>query len=173
MIDFDASTSRLGIRRPTNADCDEFISLIQASKSMHEPWVNFADSRERYFGYVQSRNGASDDGFLVCDRASSRIVGLINLNCIVRGYLQSAYLGYAVGAPYARQGYMCEGITLVAQYAFGTLKLHRLEANIQPKNLASIGLVKKCGFQQEGFSPRYLMVGGEWKDHERWALLAD
>jgi ribosomal-protein-alanine N-acetyltransferase len=68
---------------------------------------------------------------------------------------------------------MTDGMRLVTRYAFDEMKLHRVEANIQPDNIASIALVRKCGFRLEGFSPRYLQVFGEWRDHERWALLAD
>lgn len=112
-------------------------------------------------------------GFLICDHRSGSIAGVVNLNSIVRGLFQSAYLGYYIGAPFAGQGYMTEGLRLVTHYAFTQLGLHRLEANIQPENAASIALVRKCGFRKEGFSPRYLQVFGEWRDHERWALLGD
>src|SRR5207237_4260491 len=87
--------------------------------------------------------------------------------------LQSAYLGYAVGKSFARQGYMREGIELVLRHAFLNLRLHRVEANIQPGNKASISLAQSAGFRREGFSPRYLKIGGRWRDHERWAILAD
>jgi ribosomal-protein-alanine N-acetyltransferase len=68
---------------------------------------------------------------------------------------------------------MKEGLRLVLRYAFRELKLHRLEANIQPDNIPSLALVKSCGFRKEGLSPRYLKINGEWRDHERWAILAD
>ena len=68
---------------------------------------------------------------------------------------------------------MSEGLRLVIGHAFAQMGLHRVEANIQPGNLASIALVRRCGFKKEGFSPRYLKIFGEWRDHERWALLAD
>jgi ribosomal-protein-alanine N-acetyltransferase len=68
---------------------------------------------------------------------------------------------------------MHEGMLLVLNDAFRKLKLHRLEANIQPGNHASIALVKRCGFVQEGFSHRYLKICGRWKDHERWAVLSE
>jgi ribosomal-protein-alanine N-acetyltransferase len=101
------------------------------------------------------------------------IVGFFNLSQIARGSLQSAYLGYAVGRPFAGQGYMRAGIALVLRHAFVTLRLHRLEANIQPDNKASIALASGAGFRREGFSPRYLKIGGRWRDHERWAILAE
>jgi [ribosomal protein S5]-alanine N-acetyltransferase len=91
----------------------------------------------------------------------------------VRGPSQSAFLGYWIGAPYARQGYMTEALQLALRHAFGVLKLHRVEANIMPANRASIALVKRAGFRREGYSPRYLKIAGHWADHERWALAAE
>jgi ribosomal-protein-alanine N-acetyltransferase len=64
-------------------------------------------------------------------------------------------------------------IQLILRYAFTKLKLHRVEANIQPENLASLALIKRAGFTREGYSRRYLRIGGRWRDHERWALLAE
>ena len=100
-------------------------------------------------------------------------MGSINLSQIFRGAFQSAYLGYQVAAPFAGRGYMSEALPLVLRYAFDKLKLHRLEANIQPHNAASIALVKRAGFTKEGYSPKYLKIGGRWRDHERWAMLAE
>jgi len=91
----------------------------------------------------------------------------------VRGAFQSAYLGYYALEPNAGEGYLREGLQQVISHAFGKLKLHRLEANIQPGNQRSIALVKGIGFKHEGYSPRYIKVCGRWRDHERWALLAD
>jgi [ribosomal protein S5]-alanine N-acetyltransferase len=76
-------------------------------------------------------------------------------------------------AEFAGQGYMTEAMRLVLAQAFGPLKLHRLEANIQPGNLASRALAARVGFELEGFSPKYLKVGGVWRDHERWAARAE
>ena len=172
-ISYDAIGERVAIRRPRAEDCDEFIALMRASVALHDTWVDFPKSRETYYAYLRSRQSLSDDGFLICDRASGAIAGVINLNCIVRGFFQSAYLGYCVGEPFARQGYMTEGIKVVTRYAFCEMHLHRLEANVQPNNAASLALVRKCGFRREGFSPRYLKIAGAWRDHERWAILAD
>jgi len=98
---------------------------------------------------------------------------VINVNEIVRGLFQSAYLGYYAFEPFAGLGYMSEGLTLVIRQAFDVLGLHRLEANVQPKNQRSIRVVSELGFRLEGLSPRYLKIGGRWRDHERWAILAE
>jgi ribosomal-protein-alanine N-acetyltransferase len=82
------------------------------------------------------------------------------LSQIFRAGFQNAYLGYYVSAQSAGQGHMTEALQLLLRYAFKDLKLHRLEANIQPGNIASIALVKRAGFILEGYSPRYLK--GVW-----------
>ncbi len=136
MTIFDAAGDRVGIRRPTAQDCDEFIQLMQVSRQFHLPWLDPPKAAEAFDGYLRSRQEPWDAGFLVCCRQSGRIMGVININCIVGGFFQSGYLGYYVGAPYAGQGYMTEGMRLVTRYAFAEMKLHRLEANIQPGNCA-------------------------------------
>jgi ribosomal-protein-alanine N-acetyltransferase len=101
------------------------------------------------------------------------VLGVVNLNEIVRGAFDSAYLGYYGFSPHTGQGYMTEGLRLVLRHAFRRLGLHRLEANIQPGNRASRALVRRLGFRREGFSPRYLKIGGPWRDHERWAIVRE
>jgi len=95
------------------------------------------------------------------------------LSQIVRGAFQSAYLGYYAHERHARQGLMREAMAQAVAHAFGPLGLHRLEANIQPANHASIALARSAGFRLEGFSPRYLLIGGRWRDHERYAITAE
>ena len=82
-------------------------------------------------------------------------------------------MGYYVGAPFASRGHLTEGVGLALRHAFGRLRLHRIEANIQPENEASRRVAARNGFRLEGYSPRYLKIGGRWRDHERWAALAD
>jgi len=111
--------------------------------------------------------------FLAVRRDDGAIVGAFTLSQIFLGSFRSAYLGYWVGAPHARQGYMAEGIELLLRHAFRTLGLHRVEANLQPGNGASRALVRRAGFRLEGFSPRYLRIAGRWRDHERWAITVE
>jgi RimJ/RimL family protein N-acetyltransferase len=111
--------------------------------------------------------------YLVRHCSCGSLVGFVSVNNIVRGALQSGYLGYAAFASHAGRGLMTGGLRAVIDTVFGDLALHRVEANIQPANVSSIGLVRRLGFEKEGFSRRYLRIDGDWRDHERWALLAD
>lgn len=164
---------RVFLRAPERSDREEFIALMRASRSFHRPWATAPTDAERFAAYLADSSRPDFEALLVCRREDLAIVGFFNISQIVRRWLQSAYLGYAVGKPFAAQGYMREGIELVLRHAFLTLRLHRVEANIQPGNHASIALAQGAGFRREGFSPRYLKIGGRWRDHERWAILAD
>jgi ribosomal-protein-alanine N-acetyltransferase len=168
-----AQNGRVFVRPPERADRDEFLSLMQASRTFHRPWATAPADDERFATYLADSRRPDFEAMLLCRRRDLAILGFFNLSQISRGSLQSAYLGYAVGKPYADQGYMREGIRLVLRHAFMELRLHRVEANIQPGNRASISLAQGAGFRREGFSPRYLKIGGRWRDHERWAILAD
>ncbi len=146
---------------------------MRASRGFHRPWASAPTDEERFAAYIADSRRADFEAVLVCRCEDDAILGFFNLSQIVRRYLQSAYLGYAIGKPFAGQGYMREGIELVLRHSFVTLRLHRIEANIQPGNDASIALARGAGFHREGFSPRYLKIGGRWRDHERWAILAE
>ncbi len=164
---------RVYLRSPSRSDRGEFLTLMRASRAFHRPWASAPTDDERFGAYLADARRPDFEAMLVCRYVDQAIVGFFNLSQIARGSLQSAYLGYAVGKPFARQGYMGEGIELVLRRAFLTLRLHRVEANIQPGNRASIALAHGAGFRREGFSPRYLKIGGRWRDHERWAILSD
>jgi [ribosomal protein S5]-alanine N-acetyltransferase len=168
-----AAADRVFLRGPVAADAQEFVSLMAASRTFHRPWATAPTDSERFAAYLADSRRPDFEAMLVCRRSDMAILGFFNLSQIVRRSLQSAYLGYAVGRPFAGQGYMREGIQLVLRRAFGELRLHRIEVNIQPANEASIALARRAGFRREGFSPRYLKIAGRWRDHERWAILAD
>lgn len=167
------AVGRVFLRAPEPADRDEFVSLMRASRSFHRPWATAPTDPEGFEAYLADARRSDFHAMLLCRREDLAILGFFNLSHITRGSLQSAYLGYAVAGKYAKQGYMREGLELVLREAFLNLRLHRIEANIQPGNHASIALAEGAGFSREGFSPRYLKIGGRWRDHERWAILAE
>ncbi|HTY87928.1 MAG TPA: GNAT family protein [Candidatus Acidoferrum sp.] len=165
--------TQVTIRPPTLRDWPAFQAAVRRSRRLHHPWVSPPDTREKFAAYVKRMISDSHRGFLVVLHPSGDLVGAIHLNNIIRGPLRGAFLGYYAFAGHAGKGLMREGMRLVLQRAFQKLKLHRLEANIQPGNRASLRLARSCGLVREGYSRRYLKVGGRWKDHERWAILAE
>jgi ribosomal-protein-alanine N-acetyltransferase len=164
---------RTFLRRGRERDAGEFVELMLSSRELHHPWSFPPTDPDDFRALVERARNDDFELLLLCRRGDDAIVGFFNLSQIFRGPFMNAYLGYAVGQPYAGQGYMSEGIELVLRHAFGPMGLHRLEANIQPNNAASIALAKRAGFRLEGFSPRYLKIDGQWRDHERWAIVAE
>lgn len=164
---------RVSIRPLAASDEEEYTALARRSRRFHASLVAPASDHAGFERYLARCSAEDFEALLVVRRDDRAILGTVNISQIVRGHFQSAYLGYWIGAPFAGQGYMREGLALVLRYAFGPLRLHRVEANIQPGNLPSRRLLEGLGFRLEGYSPRYLKLGGRWRDHERWALLRE
>ena len=169
------------LRRPVQRDASPFLTAVESSKRLHRLWVEPPSTPSRFASYVRRFSGprsrdsrhATHVGVLVCRREDNAPVGVFNFSEIVRGAFQSAYLGYYGFAGHSGQGYMSEGLALVLGVGFGTLRLHRIEVNVQPANTRSISLVRRGGFTREGYSRHYVKIAGRWRDHERWALLAE
>lgn len=164
---------RVFLREPTSRDAPEIIELNRASRGLHRGRVAPPTDGQAFRQWMLRCRQPSVRCLLVCRLEDDAIVGVFTLSQIVRRLFQSAYLGYYVGAPFAGQGYMREALGLVLRHVFTTMKLHRVEANVQPENAASIALVRRSGFRLEGYSPRYLKIAGRWRDHQRWAMLID
>ena len=164
--------ARVQLEAPALNHAARFLDAVRRSRTLHGRWVTPPATRAQYRAFVQRFRAPTHIGHFVCT-SDAELAGVINVNEIVRGSFRSGYLGYYALAPYGGQGYMRAGLRLVLQRAFRRHGLHRLEANIQPDNQRSIGLVKSLGFRLEGFSPRYLKIHGRWRDHERWAITAE
>lgn len=160
---------KLILRQLQLDDQDEFLSAMKRSQSLHSPWMTAPLTSDEFINFYKRFDQINQICFLLVDDAN-QIVGIFNLNEIVRGIFQNAYLGYSAIADFAGQGYMSQGLKLLLEKTFTELGLHRLEANIQPDNIQSINLVKHNGFRKEGLSKRYLKINGIWKDFERWAI---
>jgi ribosomal-protein-alanine N-acetyltransferase len=161
------------LRAPQEEDCLELVALNQLSVKFHRGLVSPPRTRVEFEALLNRSRRVDTEYFLICRREDSAIVGNMNLSQIFREGFKNAYLGYYVGAPFANQGYATESIKLLLRHVFRKMKLHRIEANIQPGNIASIALVRQAGFTQEGYSRRYLKIDGRWRDHERWALTVE
>ncbi len=164
---------RVYLREPTSRDGPQIVAANRLSRALHRGWVAPPTDAEAFARWMTRCRQSNVKCFLVCRLADGAIVGVFTLSQIVRGMFHSAYLGYHAERPYDGLGYMTEGMRLVLRHAFTAMRLHRVEANVQPENAASLALVQRSGFRLEGFSPRYLKVAGRWRDHERWAILID
>lgn len=158
------------IREPLIEDADAFLLAMNRSVSIHSPWVSPPKNFEEYNQFLLRIKNPNQKGFLV-EINGKDIAGIFNLNEIVHGYFQSAYLGFYATKDYVGSGVMSKALKLLLRHIFKDIKLHRVEANIQPENKRSINLVLSNGFKREGYSPKYLKINGEWRDHERWAIL--
>jgi [ribosomal protein S5]-alanine N-acetyltransferase len=167
------TAQRVRIRPGSAADEPEFLEAVERSRRLHHPWVAPPRTPQAFREYFSKQQDPRFAAFFIWTNEPRGLVGVVNLSEIAYGSFRSAYLGYYAFVPYAGRGLMKDGLAQVITHAFETMKLHRLEANIQPSNQPSKALVKKLGFRLEGFSPRYLKINGRWRDHERWAILCE
>ena len=174
-----ARGERVFLRRPTARDEDEYLGLIAVSWPSHRRWFPRLPKGEdpvgpeRFRRFLASSRSKRYERLLICRLEDGVLVGSASLSEIVRGCFQNAFLGYWIGSPFEGQGYMTEALGLVVRHALDELKLHRLEANIQPENARSIALIERVGFRREGRARRYLKINGRWRDHDHWVLLAE
>lgn len=150
----------------------EFLAAVARSRDLHRHWVSPPRTPRAFDENLKRFESPRHVGYWVLTERGE-LAGAINVNEIVRGIFRSGYLGYYALVPHDGRGYMAAGLRQVLREAFGKLRLHRLEANIQPDNERSRRLVQRLGFRLEGLSPRYLKIAGRWRDHERWATTAE
>ena len=166
----DNEATRVMLLPAARRDRADFVAAMRASGDLHQPWISPPLDNDAFDAVLARARGESFEFLLVRRHSDGAIAGYFDVSQIIRGPLQSAFLGYGGVAALSGQGYMSEGMRLLLDYAFVDLRLHRLEANIQPGNERSLALVRRAGFVREGFSERYLKIGGRWCDHERWAI---
>lgn len=159
------------LRPPRELDGPAFLAAVASSRDLHAGWVVPPRDVEGYLALLFRSRRRDHATYLAW--SGDDLVGLVSLNDIVRSNLSSAALGYYGFEPFTGRGWMRQALAGTITRAFTAHDLHRLEANIQPDNTRSRDLVAGLGFRLEGYSPRLLRVRGQWRDHERWALLAD
>ena len=168
------------VLRPLHAaDEAAYLALRRANAEWLAPWdatAPRAAGRPRRFTdlvtaqEVEARAGRALPLALEHD---GRVVGQVNVSNIVRGSFWSCTVGYWVSRAMAGRGVIPTAVALVGDHCFETLGLHRIEINIRPENLASLAIVRKLGFRDEGMRERYLHIDGEWRDHRSFALTTE
>jgi len=169
------------LRPPQMSDYLEWATLREVSRDFLTPWeptwppddLTRASFRRRIKRYFEDQRGDLAYPFFIFRRNDNVLIGGLTLANVRRGCAQACSLGYWMGQDYARRGYMTSAVRAMIPFAFGVLRLHRVEAACIPANVASIRLLEKTGFQREGFARQYLCIDGAWQDHLLYARLKD
>ncbi|HLA20744.1 MAG TPA: GNAT family protein [Pseudolabrys sp.] len=171
----------VALRVPQSSDFAEWTALREASRDFLVPWeptwpdddLTRGAFRRRLKRYADDQRSDLAYAFLIFRSADNALVGGLTLANIRRGVAQAGSIGYWIGAPFARKGYMTAAVRALVPFCFRTLRLHRLEAACIPANTASVALLEKTGFAREGYARSYLCINGTWQDHLLYARLAD
>lgn len=169
------------LRVPDLADFEQWAHLRLASRDFLSPWepvwptndLTRTAFRSRIRQYCRDIDDDVAYPYFIFDASGQKLSGALTLSNLRRGVAQTATLGYWIGAPYARHGYMTSAVRLMTDFAFRHLSLHRVEAACLPHNQPSIGLLRKCSFEPEGLARGYLKIAGEWRDHLLFARVSD
>jgi ribosomal-protein-alanine N-acetyltransferase len=169
------------LRTPQVTDYSDWAALREASREFLAPWeptwpaddLSRSAFRRRIRRYAEDLRTDQGYAFLIIRSADGALVGGLTLANIRRGVAQAGSLGYWMGQPHARHGYMTAAVRAVIPFAFATLRLHRLEAACIPTNTGSIRLLENTGFVREGYARDYLCINGIWQDHLLYGRLKD
>jgi ribosomal-protein-alanine N-acetyltransferase len=169
------------LRAPQSGDYAEWAALRETSRAFLTPWeptwpaddLTRSAFRRRLRRYAEDQRNDQAYAYFLFRSGDQVLVGGLTLANLRRGVAQAGSLGYWIGAPYARRGYMTAAVAALIPYGFTTLRLHRLEAACIPTNAASISLLEKTGFEREGYAREYLCINGQWQDHLLYARLRD
>jgi len=169
------------LRTPQMTDYGEWAALRELSREFLTPWeptwpaddLSRSAFRRRIKRYAEDLRTDQGYAFLIIRSTDNVLVGGLTLANIRHGVAQAGSLGYWMGVPFVRRGYMTAAVRAVITFAFGTLRLHRLEAACIPTNTGSVRLLEKTGFVREGYARDYLCINGIWQDHLLYGRLQD
>ncbi|MFB4305866.1 GNAT family N-acetyltransferase [Actinomadura sp. GTD37] len=164
--------TRVSLQAVSAGDGAEFIALARESTAMHRHLIRAPTTAAEFDAYLARFDGVAAIGYVVRVNGTGELAGLVNFNGITRRPKRCAALGFGGFAATSGHGYVGEAVLLGVRYAFEKLGLDRLEADVQPGNGASRGIVERAGFRPAG-STTSIRIDGEWREHERWVRLAD
>jgi len=169
------------LRHPAMGDYAAWAELRAMSRQHLTVWepqwardeLTRSAFRRRLRQYQRELRDDQGYAFFTFRQGDAKLLGGLSISNIRRGVAQAASIGYWIGAPHVRQGYMTDALKATLPFAFGTLGLHRLEAACLPHNTPSTRVLEKAGFRREGMARRYLKINGAWQDHDLFALLQE
>jgi [ribosomal protein S5]-alanine N-acetyltransferase len=163
-------SARTYICRASPRHGDEFAQSAERSVELHRPWIYAPTTVEEFNQYLSKLGQGTAEFLLIFARDAGALAGFVTITGLTGAPYHRAILGFGAFVPLAGKGYMSDGMKLAIRFGFNELGLHRLEADVQPGNWASINLVKRLGFRREGYSPAFILIDGHWRDYERWAI---
>jgi ribosomal-protein-alanine N-acetyltransferase len=172
-------TERMTLRLPQHSDFRAWAGLRDASRNFLAPWeptwsadhLTRKGFTNRVYWAARAVSGGTAVPLFLIRRSDDALLGAVTIDNIRRGPAQAATIGYWIGAPFARQGYMAEALRAVIHHCFTALDLSRLESACLPENAASRGVLEKCGYKYEGVAQSYLQINGRWRNHVLYANL--
>jgi len=173
-------TPGLILRTLNEKDVPGLLDFFERNSKFFKPWIPEYEKNYYTCDYqilkLEYEKKLKEEGiefrFYIFDKnIPERIIGNVSVSNIIRGVLQSAFLGYSVDEKENKKGIATDAIKRIIEFTFDELKLHRLEANVIPANTASIRVLEKLNFIKEGYSEKYLKINGRWQDHLRYALV--
>lgn len=172
---------RVMLRAPVKGDYREWARLRGESRAFLEPWEPrwAEDELDRSVWHYRLRRYRDDfargtaQAFFIFDVETGSLLGGVTLGNIRRGVSRSGHIGYWIGQKHAGKGYMVDALELLAEHAFDTMRLHRIEAACIPNNRRSVRVLEKAGFTREGLLRSYLKINDDWQDHYLYSLIAD
>jgi ribosomal-protein-alanine N-acetyltransferase len=169
------------LRTPVASDYAEWAAVRESSRDFLTPWeptwpaddLTRGAFRRRLKRYAEDQRSDLAYAFLIFRSDDGAMMGGLTVANIRRGVAQAGSIGYWIGQPFARQGFMTAAVRALVPFCFDSLRLHRLEAACIPTNAASKRLLEKTGFKYEGHARGYLCINGQWQDHLLYARLKD
>ena len=180
VVPFKLTGEKVFLRPPERADWEAWASLRARSRSFLEPWeprwppdaLSRFNFRSRVARHAEDWRTDQAYNFFIF-ASDEALIGGVGLSNLRRGVSETASLGYWIGEPYARQGYMTAALPLVLDFSFDRLHLHRVEAACLPSNVPSRALLLRAGFREEGYAREYLCIAGKWQEHVLFAILSE
>lgn len=175
-------TSRLILRTLDEKDIPGLLDFYERNRNFLKPWIPKYEAgyytpeyqlKKLEFEKELRRSGGEFRFLIYKKDEPEKNIGNISVSCILRGVIQSAFLGYSIDEKENGKGFATEAVKKIIEFAFGEIRLHRLEANVIPANNASIRVLKKLKFVKEGYSRNYLKIDDKWQDHIRFAIIND
>lgn len=173
--------SKIFLRYLEDTDAESLLDLQlrnreffqKTSPTFEDDYYTLDEKRKYISNSIKQRENEREHSFGIFLKDNGKLIGTINLFSIIRGPLQKCMIGYSLDKQYNGKGYTTEAVSLLVEFAFSELKLHRIEAGVKPDNIGSMRVLEKAGFQKEGIERKGVKINGQWEDHQIFAIISE